>query len=175
MTKIANDIRLLSCGPRTGFAEISLPAVQPGSSIMPGKINPVMAEMLNMICFQVIGNDTAISYSVQASQFELNVMMPVIAHNLLFSIEILSNGVNAFTDKCVSGIEADAKKCEEYADATLAMATALNPYIGYAAAAEVSKEAFRTGKTVKQIVIEKGILRGRDADSVLNPRKLTGK
>ncbi len=173
LTKIANDIRLLSCGPRTGFAEISLPAVQPGSSIMPGKVNPVMAEMLNMVCFQVIGNDTAIAYSVQASQCELNVMMPVIAHNLLFSIEILSNGVNAFTDKCVSGIEADAERCKEYADATLAMATALNPYIGYAAAAEISREAHRTGKTVKQIVIEKGILRGRDADTILNPRKLT--
>ncbi|MEN8263586.1 MAG: aspartate ammonia-lyase [Nitrospirota bacterium] len=174
LTKIANDIRLLSSGPRTGFAEIRLPAVQPGSSIMPGKINPVMAEMLNMVCFQVIGNDTAIAYATQASQLELNVMMPLVAHNLLFSIEILSNAVNAFTLKCVDGIEADAERCMEYADATLAMATALNPIIGYTAAAEVSNEAYRTGKTVKQLVIEKGILKEKDADRLLDPGKLTG-
>lgn len=174
LTKIANDIRLLSSGPRTGFAEIRLPAVQPGSSIMPGKVNPVMAEMLNMVCFQVIGNDTAIAYATQASQLELNVMMPLVAHNLLFSIEILSNAVNAFTRKCIDGIEADAERCMKYADATLAMATALNPVIGYTAAAEVSNEAYRTGKTVKQLVIEKGILEEKDADRLLDPGKLTG-
>ncbi len=174
LTKIANDIRLLSSGPRTGFAEIRLPAVQPGSSIMPGKVNPVMAEMLNMVCFQVIGNDTAIAYATQASQLELNVMMPLVAHNLLFSIEILSNAVNVFTLKCIDGIEADAERCMEYADATLAMATALNPIIGYAAAAKVSSEAYRTGKTVKQIVIEKGILDEKDAGRLLDPGKLTG-
>ncbi len=174
LTKIANDVRLLSSGPRTGFAEIRLPAVQPGSSIMPGKINPVMAEMLNMVCFQVIGNDTAIAYATQASQLELNVMMPLIAHNLLFSIEILSNAVNAFTLKCVDGIEADAERCMEYADATLAIAAVLNPIIGYSAAAEISNEAYRTGKTVKQLVIEKGILEEEDADRLLDPGKLTG-
>jgi fumarate hydratase class II len=175
LTKIANDIRLLSSGPRTGFAEIKLPVVQPGSSIMPGKVNPVMAEMLNMVCFQVMGNDTTIAYAAQASQLELNVMMPVIAHNLLFSIEILSNGISAFTDKCVKGIEADAKKCKDYADTTLAVATALNPVIGYASAAEVSKEAYRTGKTVKQIAIEKGILSEKDTSQILDPQRLTGK
>ena len=175
MTKIANDIRLLSSGPRTGFAEIRLPAVQPGSSIMPGKVNPVMAEMLNMICYQVMGNDTAVSYATQASQLELNVMMPVVAHNLLFSIEILSNGINAFTNKCVAGIEADVKRCSDYADATLAMATALNPIIGYASAAEVSKEAYKSGKSVKQVAIDKGILNNVDANRVLDPCKLTGK
>jgi fumarate hydratase class II len=175
MTKIANDIRLLSSGPRTGFAEIRLPAVQPGSSIMPGKVNPVMAEMLNMVCCQVMGNDTAVSYATQASQLELNVMMPVIAYNLLFSIEILSNGINAFTDKCVAGIEADVKRCSDYADATLAMATALNPIIGYASAAEVSKEAYKSGKSVKQVAIDKGILDNVDASRVLDPYKLTGK
>lgn len=173
--KIANDLRLLSSGPRTGFAEIRLPAVQPGSSIMPGKVNPVMAEMLNMVCFQVMGNDTAVSYAAQASQLELNVMMPVIAHNLLFSIEILSNGINAFTNKCVTGIEADATKCKDYAEATLAMATALNPIVGYTAAAEVSKEAYETGKTVRQIAIEDGILNKKDASRILDPNKLTGK
>lgn len=175
LTKIANDIRLLSSGPRTGFAEIILPAVQPGSSIMPGKVNPVMAEMLNMVCFQVIGNDTAIAYAMQASQLELNVMMPMIAHNLLFSIDILANGINAFDEKCVSDIKADKKKCNDYANATLAMATALNPVIGYASAAEISKEAYRTGKTVKQLIVEKGIASEKEADRMLDPGRLTGK
>ncbi|MDH4028070.1 MAG: aspartate ammonia-lyase, partial [Nitrospirota bacterium] len=175
LIKIANDLRLLSSGPRTGFAEIRLPAVQPGSSIMPGKVNPVMPEMLTMVCFQVMGNDTAIAYATQASQLELNVMMPVIAHNLLFSIEILSNSIRAFTEKCVTGIEADAERCLDYAEATLAMATALNPFIGYAAAAEISKEAYRTGKTVRQLVVEKGIMDKDRARRVLDPRRLTGR
>jgi fumarate hydratase class II len=175
LTKISNDIRLLSSGPRTGLAEIQLPAVQPGSSIMPGKVNPVMAEMLNMVCFQVMGNDTAIAYATQASQLELNVMMPVIAHNLLFSIEILSNGINSFAKKCISGIRADEKKCRAYADTTLAMATVLNPIIGYSSAAELSKEAFRTGKSVQQLAVEKGILSESDARCILEPKRLTGK
>lgn len=175
LIKIANDIRLLSSGPRTGFAEIKLPAVQPGSSIMPGKVNPVMAEMLNMVCFQVMGNDTTIAYATQASQLELNVMMPIIAYNLLFSLEILTNGINAFANKCVKGIKADIKKCRGFADATLAMATALNPFIGYSSAAEVSKEAHRTGKTIRQIVIEKGILKEKGAKRLLDPQKLTKK
>lgn len=175
LTKIANDLRLLSSGPRTGFAEISLPAVQPGSSIMPGKVNPVMAEMMNMVCFQVIGNDTTISYACQASQLELNVMMPLIAYNLISSIDILSNAVEVFTKKCVNGIIADANRCKKYADATLAMATALNPLIGYSAAAEVSKEAYRTGKTVRKLAVEKGILTENKAKTLLDPKKLTGK
>jgi fumarate hydratase class II len=174
LTKIANDIRLLSSGPRTGFAEIQLPAVQPGSSIMPGKVNPVMSEMLNMVCFQVMGNDTAIAYATQASQLELNVMMPLIAHNLMFSVVILSNGVNSFTGKCITGIKADKKRCNEYADATLAMATALNPVVGYSSAAEVSKEAYRTGKTVKQVTVNRGIMNKKDADRILDPARLTG-
>ncbi|MBI5665674.1 MAG: aspartate ammonia-lyase [Nitrospirae bacterium] len=175
ITKIANDVRLLGSGPRTGFAEIRLPAVQPGSSIMPGKVNPTMAEMLNMVCFQVMGNDTAVSYAVQASQLELNVMMPVIAYNLLFSIEILSNGINLFTQKCVVGIEADPQRCSYYADATLAMATALNPIVGYSSAAEVSKEAYKSGKSVRQVSVDRGILSSSDANRVLDPFKLTGK
>jgi len=175
LTKIANDLRLLSSGPRTGFAEIRLPAVQPGSSIMPGKVNPVMAEMMNMVCFQVIGNDTTISYACQASQLELNVMKPLIAYNLISSIDILSNAVKVFTKKCVDGIVADAKRCREYADATLAMATALNPIIGYSAAAGISKEAYKTGKTVRKLAVEKGIITKNKAKTVLNPKKLTGK
>ena len=175
LTKIANDIRLLSSGPRTGLAEIRLPAVQPGSSIMPGKVNPVMAEMLNMICYQVIGNDTAIACAVQASQLELNVMMPMIAYNLLFSIEILSKGISVFTDKCVRGIEDDEKRCREYAEATLAMATALNPVIGYSSAAEISKEAYRSGKPVRKVAVEKGILDETQAARILDPDRLTRK
>ncbi|MBI4838505.1 MAG: aspartate ammonia-lyase [Nitrospirae bacterium] len=174
LTKIANDIRLLSSGPRTGFAEITLPAVQPGSSIMPGKINPVMAEMLNMVCFQVLGCDTTIACAVQASQLELNVMKPVIAHNLLFSIDILSNAVNAFNEKCFKGITANKARCREYAETSTALATALNPIIGYASAAEIAKEAYKTGKTVKQVVIEKGILTKTEAQRILDPYKLTG-
>ena len=173
LIKIANDIRLLSSGPRTGFAEIKLPAVQPGSSIMPGKVNPVMAEMLNMVCFQVIGNDTAITYAAQASQLELNVMMPVIAYNLLFSLEILSNAVKIFAEKCVQGITADKRRCKEFAERSLALATALNPIIGYSSAAEISKEAYRTGKTVRQIVVEKGILTEHEARRILDPMRLT--
>jgi fumarate hydratase class II len=175
LIKIANDIRLLCSGPRKGFAEIKIPAVQPGSSIMPGKVNPVIAEMLNMVCFQVIGNDTAIAYATQASQLELNVMMPMISYNLLSSIEILANGVKIFTGKCVKGIKADVKRCNELAEATLAIATALNPVIGYERAAEVSKEAYITGKTVKQVVIERGILRKSEAERLLDPVKLTGR
>jgi fumarate hydratase class II len=175
LTKIANDIRLLSSGPRTGFAELDLPAVQPGSSIMPGKVNPVMAEMLNMVCYQIMGNDTAISYAVQASQLELNVMMPMVAYNLLSSMEIMAKGIMAFTEKCVRGIQANSKRCMELAEATLAMATALNPVIGYEAAAGISKEAYRTGKTVKEIVIVKGILNRSEAERLLDPTRLTGK
>jgi len=175
LIKIANDIRLLSSGPCTGFAELKLPAVQPGSSIMPGKVNPVMPEMLNMVCFQVMGNDSAIAYATQASQLELNVMMPLIAHNLLFSIGILANGVRAFTWKCLRGIEADADRCRAFADRTLAMATALNPITGYTLAAEISKEAYQKGKAVKDIVIERGILGEREARRILDPMKLTGK
>jgi fumarate hydratase class II len=175
LTKIANDLRLLNSGPRTGFAEIILPPVQPGSSIMPGKVNPVMAEMLNMICYQVMGNDTTIAFAMQASQLELNVMKPLIAYNLLHAIEILSNGITVFNDKCLKDIKADKKRCRELAEATLANATALNPIIGYEEAAKISKEAYTTGKTVKQFVIEKGILTKKEANILLDPIKLTGK
>jgi len=173
LTKIANDIRLLSSGPRTGLAEIELPAVQPGSSIMPGKVNPVMAEMLNMVCFQVMGNDTTVAHAVQAGELELNVMMPLIAYNLLFSVEILTNAINAFNERCLMDIKANARRCREFAEATLALATALNPKIGYSSAAQVASEAYRTGKTVKEIVIKKGILKEDEANQLLDPLKLT--
>jgi len=175
LTKIANDIRLLSSGPRAGLAEITIPPVQPGSSMMPGKVNPVMAEMLNMVCFQVMGNDTTIAHATQASQLELNVMMPVVAYNLLFSIEILSNATNAFNNRCLKGIKANIRRCKEFADATLAIATALNPAIGYTSAAKIAKEAYRTGRTVKDVVIKKGILKEDEASKLLDPLKLVYK
>ncbi|HCC69166.1 MAG TPA: aspartate ammonia-lyase [Nitrospiraceae bacterium] len=174
LTKIANDLRLLSSGPRTGFAEIKLPAVQPGSSIMPGKVNPVMAEMLNMVCFQVMGNDTAIAFAAQASQLELNVMMPVIAYNLLWSIEILCSSIKTFTDRCVLGIEADEHRCTELMERSLALATALTTRIGYQRAAEISREAYRTGKTVNEVVVERGVLTQSEASLLLDPSKLAG-
>ena len=173
LIKIANDLRLLSSGPRTGFAEIILPAVQPGSSIMPGKVNPVMAEMLNMVCFQVIGNDLTVAMAAQAGQLELNVMMPVINYNLLQSLEILKNGVKAFTERCVKGIKADKARCREFAEKSVGLATILNPFIGYEKAAVIAKEAVITGKTIREIVLEKGILSKKEIDKIFNPMAMT--
>ncbi|MGI6209606.1 MAG: aspartate ammonia-lyase [Anaerolineae bacterium] len=158
LTRIANDLRLLASGPMTGLAEIRLPAVQPGSSIMPGKVNPVMAEMLNQVCFHVIGNDTCIAMSAQAGQLELNVMMPIMAYNLCQSIEVMTNALRAFTDRCVRGIEADAERCRFWAERSLAIVTALNPYIGYRQAASVAQEALRSGRSLAEVVLERGLM-----------------
>jgi fumarate hydratase class II len=173
LSKMADDLRLLSSGPRTGFGEIKLPPVQPGSSIMPGKVNPVMAEMLNMVCFQVLGNDAVISHAGRSGQLELNVMMPVIAYNLLNSIELLSGAVRAFTERCVKGIKADIERCAELADRSLALATALSPLIGYEMAAEVAKKAYIKGKSVREVAIEEGILTKKEAKRILDPKKMT--
>ena len=173
LIRIANDLRLLSSGPLTGLAEITLPAVQPGSSIMPGKVNPVMAEMLDMVCFQVCGNDRAIEMAAQAGQLELNVMMPVMAHNLLTSAEILKNAVKAFTGSCVRGITANEKRCHEYVDKSLGIATALNPYIGYMKAAEVAKESVRTGRSLGEIILSREILTPEALAEILDPWPLT--
>ncbi|MGQ9523247.1 MAG: aspartate ammonia-lyase [Armatimonadota bacterium] len=173
LIRIANDLRLLSSGPTTGLAEIVLPPLQPGSSIMPGKVNPSVPEMLNMVCFQVVGNDLAISMAGQAGQLELNVMMPVMAHNLLQSCQILQNGVRIFRELCVKGITANEARCRRYAESTAALATALNPYIGYAKAAEVAKEALASGKTIREVVVEKGLLSEEKAAEVLDPRPMT--
>ncbi|MBI3398158.1 MAG: aspartate ammonia-lyase [Deltaproteobacteria bacterium] len=173
LIRIANDLRLLSSGPRTGFAEIILPPVQPGSSIMPGKVNPVMAEMLNMVCFQVIGNDLTIAMASQAGQLELNVMMPVINYNLLQSLEILKNAVKAFTERCVKGIKPDRIRCKEMAEKSVGLATVLNPFIGYEKAAAVVKEAVARGKTIREIVLEKGILSKKEIDKILDPMAMT--
>ncbi|HLG28661.1 MAG TPA: aspartate ammonia-lyase [Candidatus Brocadiales bacterium] len=173
LIRISNDLRLLSSGPRTGFDEVNLPSLQPGSSIMPGKVNPVMAEMLAMVCFAVIGNDLTITMAAQAGQLELNVMMPVIQYKLLDSIEILTNALKVFTTGCVNGITANIERCEFYAMNTMGLATALNPYIGYAKAAEVAKESLRTGKSIKDIVLEKGLLTEARLKELLSPASMT--
>lgn len=157
LIRIANDLRLLSSGPRTGFSEIKLPPVQPGSSIMPGKVNPVIAEMLNMVSFQVLGNDHTISLAAQAGQLDLNVMGPVINLNLLTSIQILTNGVNAFTELCVKGIKADKSRCAKYFENSVGLAALLNNYIGYDKAAAIAKESERTGKTIREVLSESGL------------------
>ena len=173
LTRIANDFRLLSSGPSTGLDEIRLPAVQPGSSIMPGKVNPVLAEMLNMAMFQVMGNDLTVLMAGQAGQLELNVMMPIIGYNLFQSMDIIINAVNAFTHKCVSGIQANPVKAEGWLAKNAILVTALNPVIGYSKGAEVAKEAMHSGRTVREVVIEKGYLTADEADRLLNVRSLT--
>ena len=171
--RISNDLRLLSSGPNTGLAEINLPALQPGSSIMPGKINPVMAELAAMVSFQVIGNDQAVALAVQAGQLELNVMMPTMANNVLQSITILTNTLRVFTDKCIGGITANARRNEFYAQSTVSLATALNPYIGYAKAAEIAKESVATGQSIVEIARSKGYLTQQQIDEILDPEKMT--
>ena len=173
LIQISNDLRLLNSGPKTGFNEIVLPARQPGSSIMPGKINPVMPEMLTMICFQVVGNDSAISLATQAGQLELNVMVPTVIHNLLTSIEILKNGMDVFTRFCVVGIKANAKRCFEYAETSYGIAAALNPYLGYSRAAEIVKESVKTGRTLREIIRERNLLPENKLRDILSPKKLT--
>jgi aspartate ammonia-lyase len=173
LTRIANDLRLLASGPRTGLAEIRLPAVQPGSSIMPGKVNPSMAECLNMVAMQVVGNDAAVAMAVQAGQLELNVMMPVIAHNVLFSMEILKNFLPVFAERCVRGITADAERCRAYFESSVGLATILCPYIGYAKAAEVAKESVATGKTLRELILEKGLMTEADLAQALDPQRVT--
>jgi aspartate ammonia-lyase len=171
--RIANDLRLLSSGPRTGLDEIRLPAVQPGSSIMPGKINPSMAEMTNMVCFQVMGCDQAVMLAVQAGQLELNVMMPLIAWNLTFSLELLKNCVQKFTDSCITGIVANEARCRKYLEDSLGLVTVLAPSIGYNAAAEVAKESIASGRSIREIVLERGLMPAADLEVAMRPVHLT--
>jgi fumarate hydratase, class II len=173
LVRIANDFRLLSSGPATGLDEIRLPAVQPGSSIMPGKVNPVLAEMLNMACFHVQGCDLTVSLAAQAGQLELNVMMPIIAHNLFEMQHVLIGAINAFTTKCVVGITANREKAEGWLAKNAILVTALNPVIGYLNGAAVAKEAMATGKTIREVVVEKGLLAGEEVDKLIDARKLT--
>ena len=171
--KIANDIRFLASGPRCGIGELQLPAVQPGSSIMPGKVNPVMAESLMQVSAQVVGNDAAITLGGLAGNFELNVMMPMMAHNLLQSIALLGNAVEQFAERCVQGLLADRKRCEALIEQSLAMCTALAPVIGYDRAAAIAKQAHQTGKTVREIALAEQILPAEELARLLDPRPMT--
>jgi fumarate hydratase class II len=173
LVKISHDLRLLDSGPKTGLKEIQLPPVQPGSSIMPGKYNPVMAEMTSMVCFQVMGYDAAIALAAQAGQLELNVMMPLIAYNLIHSIEILGNTLAALTDRCIKGITANRDRSLAYAEGSLALVTALNPHIGYLNAAAVAKESLETGKSLRQIVLERGLMSAELLAEVLNLEEMS--
>lgn len=173
LIRIANDLRLMYSGPNTGLAEIELPAVQPGSSIMPGKVNPVIPEMMNMVCFSVMGNDLSIAMAAQAGQFELNVMMPLIQYKLLDSLSILSNATKIFHEKCIKGLSVNEKRCQDYALRSLGIVTVLNPVIGYAKASEVVKESMRTGKSPREIILERKILSVEEVNEVLSPMSMT--
>jgi aspartate ammonia-lyase len=173
LSKMANDLRLMASGPRAGWKELNLPEMQPGSSIMPGKVNPVMAEVLNQVCFQVMGCDTTITYAAEAGQLELNVMEPVLAHNLFMAIDCLSNGINLFAERCVKGITANRERCERMVDDCAGLVTALNPLIGYKNASAVAREAVRSGRTVREVVLEQRLLDADTLDRVLAPRALT--
>jgi aspartate ammonia-lyase len=173
LIRISNDLRLLSSGPNTGLAEIFLPALQPGSSIMPGKINPVMAELTAMVGFQAVGADVTTAMAVQAGQLELNITMPAMAWNVLHSARILTNTMKVLATKCVDGIQANEERCRYYANATLSVAAALNPYIGYAAAAEIAKESVKTGRTVTEIALERKLLDPKLMKEILDPYRMT--
>ncbi|MCY8402645.1 aspartate ammonia-lyase [Bacillus sonorensis] len=173
MSKIANDLRLMASGPRAGLAEISLPARQPGSSIMPGKVNPVMAELINQIAFQVIGNDHTICLASEAGQLELNVMEPVLVFNLLQSISIMNNGFRSFTDHCVTGIEANEKRLKAYVEKSAGVITAVNPHLGYEAAARIAREAILTGQSVRDLCLQNDVLTEEELDLILNPYEMT--
>jgi aspartate ammonia-lyase len=173
LIRIANDLRLLSSGPRTGLNEINLPPVQPGSSIMPGKVNPVMAEVTDMVAFQVIGADAAIVLAAQAGQLELNVMMPVIAFNLLFAMELLKNCLQKFTASCIEGITVNEVRCARYLEESVGLATVLAPFLGYAAAAEVAKESQKTDRSVKEIIEARRLLSPEALLEILEPYSLT--
>ncbi len=174
LTRITNDLRLLASGPRTGLAEIVLPAVQPGSSIMPGKVNPSMLECMNQILFHVIGADTAIAFASQAGQLELNVMMPLMAFEITFSIDILKNFLPVFVEKCIRGIEADRARCEAYYVSSPALATALNPIIGYAAAAEIAKESAKTGTPIPELLRKRKLIPEEKIREIFTPEFLAG-
>ena len=171
--RISNDLRLISSGPNTGLAEVNLPGLQPGSSIMPGKINPVMPELAAMVAFQVVGNDVAVAMAVQAGQLELNVMMPTMSYSVLQSITILTNMLRQFTDKCVAGLTANEARCAFYTQATVSLATALNPYIGYTKAAEIVKESVATGRGIIEIAREKELLTEQEISEILDPARMT--
>jgi fumarate hydratase class II len=171
--RIANDLRLLSSGPSTGLAEINLPVVQPGSSIMPGKVNPVIAEMTNQTMFHIIGNDTTVMLCGQAGQLELNVMMPIMGYNLFQMMDLMINALNVLKEKAIDGITANPEKAQGWLAKNAILVTALNPVIGYLNGAEVAKEAMESGKTIREVVLEKGLLSEDEVDKLLDVRKMT--
>ena len=172
LIKIANDLRLLSSGPRAGMSDITIPPVQPGSSIMPGKINPSIPEMLDMVCFDVMGKDTSITYAAQSGQLELNVFMPVIAYNLLYSISLLTNAMNVFRKKCVTGIKANKANLKRHLDENLSLATALSEELGYTRAAQIARRAYKEGKTIKQVCLEMKVMKKQELDKLLDSKRL---
>jgi len=173
LLKVANDLRLLSSGPRTGLGEINLPERQAGSSIMPGKVNPVIPEAINQVAFQVMSNDLAITLAASAGQLELNVMAPLIAHNLLQSLDLLNNGVEIFRKKCILGITANAEKCREYVEKSYGLVTALVPYIGYEEASEIAKKAIHENRSVQEVALETGFFTPEEVEIVLRPQEAT--
>ncbi|SDN51386.1 aspartate ammonia-lyase [Fictibacillus solisalsi] len=173
MSKIANDIRLMASGPRAGLGELILPSRQPGSSIMPGKVNPVMPELINQVAFQVIGNDLTICSASEAGQLELNVMEPVLVFNLLQSISIMNNAFRSFTDYCLSGIEANEDRMKEYVERSVGIITAVNPHLGYEACARIAREAILTGKSVRELCLLYDVLTEEELDLILNPFEMT--
>jgi aspartate ammonia-lyase len=171
--KIASDLRLLAMGPRAGIAEVRLPAVQPGSSIMPGKVNPSVPEMVNQVCFQVIGCDQTVATAAEAGQLELNVMMPVMAWNALHATSILTQALTVLREKTIEGLEADAARCRELLDRSTAVATALSPYLGYAVTADIAKAAVATNRSIREVVLERGLLSPDRLDQLLSPAAMT--
>lgn len=173
LSKTCNDLRLLSSGPRAGLNEINLPPMQPGSTIMPGKVNPVIPEVVNQVCYQVIGNDVTITMAAEAGQLELNAFEPVIGFNLFQSLQILERAMDVLRERCVDGITANAEVCRGYAERSTGLVTALVPFLGYEAAASLAQEALRTGRTVRELAREKGLLPGEELDHILDPREMT--
>jgi aspartate ammonia-lyase len=171
--KIASDLRLLSMGPRAGLAEIALPAVQPGSSIMPGKVNPSIPEMVNQVCFQVMGCDTTVAMAAEAGQLELNVMMPVIAWNAIHASTILRESMRTLSERTIDGLTANEARARELLDRSTATATALSPYIGYAATAEIAKESVRTGQSIRDIALARGLINPARLDRILSVDAMT--
>lgn len=173
LIKMANDFRLMASGPRDGFYELKLPMRQPGSSIMPGKVNPVIAEVLNQACYQVVGNDTAVALGVENGQFELNVMEPVIAYNLFSSMKILTNAVNGFVEKLLKDLEPNRQQCQHWVDTSVGVVTALLPHIGYENSAILAKEAYNSGRPIREIILEKGILSKEKLEEIMSPMAMT--
>ncbi len=173
ISKICNDLRLLSSGPRTGLNEINLPAVQPGSSIMPGKVNPVIPEAMNQVAFQVIGNDLTVTMAAESGQLQLNVMGPVLALNILQSMRILSIAIRLLADRCVKGITANREHCRELVEGSIGIITAVNPYIGYENSTRLAKNALETGRSVMELIIEEGLMTETELADILKPENMT--